>query len=311
MRKYYLRDLKKVIKIKKFIGDNKDYYFTNAKSIEEADEDSVVWIKSAKENKLDLINQTKAKFIICDLVIDENELRNSKKLLFIVENPKLEYIRVVRSFFEQKPDWLIHKSSIVHPEAELHKDVYIGPNCVIGRCQIDKGTVILGNCFIHDKVIIGKNVKINANTVIGSEGFSYTKLEEGNYELFPHIGGVIIENNVDIGSNTNINRGVLGNTIIKQGVKIANLVHIAHNVVIGMNSVIISNAMLGGSVVIGHNSWISPSVSIINQAVIGDNVKIGMGAVVTKNIPNNEIWAGIPARPLDQLIQQQNIIKKL
>ena len=94
---------------------------------------------------------------------------------------------------------------------------------------------------------VGKNVIIHSNTVIGADGFGYQRNKDGSFEKFPHIGGVIIEDHVEIGANTCIDRGALGNTIIRNGAKIDNLVHIAHNVVIGQNTAVIANAMIGGS----------------------------------------------------------------
>jgi UDP-3-O-[3-hydroxymyristoyl] glucosamine N-acyltransferase len=147
--------------------------------------------------------------------------------------------------------------------------------------------------------------------VIGSDGYGYQRNENLIFEKFPHMGGVIIEDNVDIGSNTCVDRGALGNTIIKEGAKIDNLVHIAHNVVIGRHCAIIANAMLGGSVVIADYSWVAPSASILNQVSIGKKVTVGMAAVVTKNIPDGETWAGVPAKPLKEFIETQKAIKNL
>ena len=121
-------------------------------------------------------------------------------------------------------------------------------------------------------------------------------------------GRVIIEDDVEIGTNTSIDRGTLGNTLIKTGVKIDNLVHIAHNVTIGKHTMIIANSLIGGSTIIGDHCWIAPSATIRDAVNVGDNVTIGMGAVVTKDIPSGEIWAGSPARRMDILKEQ---IKKL
>jgi len=110
------------------------------------------------------------------------------------------------------------------------------------------------------------------------------------------VGGVIIEDNVDIGANTCIDRGTLGHTYIKEGAKIDNLVHIAHNVIIGRNTTVIANAMIGGSTIIGDNVWIAPSSTLRDGITIGNSSTVGLAALVTKTIPENEVWAGFPAK---------------
>ena len=138
------------------------------------------------------------------------------------------------------------------------------------------------------------------NTTIGGTGFGYEKNTDGEFELFPHIGGVRIEKNVDIGANTCIDRGTLGNTIIGAGSKIDNLVHIAHNVKIGRNCAIIAHSMIGGSTVINDNCWVAPSACVRDGISIGSNSIIGLGSVVVKPIPDNEVWAGNPARKFEK-----------
>ena len=122
---------------------------------------------------------------------------------------------------------------------------------------------------------------------------------------------MIIEDFVEVGSNTSIDRGSLGNTIIKEGAKIDNLVHIAHNVIVGKSCLVIANSMIGGSTIIDDFSWIAPSASILNQVKIGKNVTVGMGAVVTKSIPDGETWTGVPAKPMQEFLEIQKKIKAL
>ena len=122
--------------------------------------------------------------------------------------------------------------------------------------------------------------------------------DEQEYEKFPHIGGVVIKNNVEIGANVCIDKGTLGNTIISSGAKIANLVKIAHNVVIGRNTIICSMVNISGSSEIGFNAWIAPGVTIRNGIRVGSNSKIGLGSVVLENVPDNEVWVGNPAKKL-------------
>lgn len=160
---------------------------------------------------------------------------------------------------------------------------------------------VVRKCFnrpLTPKIKTGKDCIIHESVIIGSPGCGFIKNEKGEWENFPHIGGVIIGDNVEIQANSCVDRGSLGDTIIGNGVKIDNLVHIAHNVEIGENTIITACAMIAGSVKIGKNCWIAPNASIMNGIIIGDNVTVGLGAVVLKDIPSGETWAGVPAKKL-------------
>lgn len=291
------------------IGDRSDLTFNNAKSIIDASSDSIAWVSSSRTDKEVLIENTKAAIIICDNSISTAKFKN--KCFVIVENPRLTFLRIIKSLFSAAPTWGIHPTAYIHPEAKVNANSYIGPFTYIGKCEINAGCIIYGHNYIYDNVKIGKNVIIHAGTVIGADGFGYEKNAEGALEKFPHIGGVTIEDDVEIGSNTCIDRGTLGNTTICEGAKIDNLVHVAHNVRVGKHTAVIANSMIGGSTQIGDYSWIAPSASLRDTITIGRNVTVGVAAVVTKNIPDNETWAGNPAKPLDEFLEIQKKIKKL
>jgi UDP-3-O-[3-hydroxymyristoyl] glucosamine N-acyltransferase len=152
---------------------------------------------------------------------------------------------------------------------------------------------------------------IHAGSVIGADGFGYSRNDDGELEKFPHIGSVVIEDRVEIGSNTSVDRGTLSNTVIREGAKIDNFVHVAHNVVIGKHAAVIAHAMIGGSTEIGDYGWIAPSAALMNGLHIGKGATVGLGAVVTKNIPDNETWAGVPAMPLKEFVAIQKKMKEL
>lgn len=237
--------------------------------------------------------------IICP-ILSTDFTKKSAVNYIEVENPRLYFLQVLKAFFDNnKPTFGISDSAKIDKSVELGKNISIGQNVVI-----ESGTSIGDNCIIgHNSVIfrntiIGNDVSIGCNCTIGGAGFGYEKNEEGAYEMLPHIGNVIIENNVEIAHNVCIDRAVLTSTILKENVKVDNLVHIAHNVIIGKNSLIIANSMIGGSTIIGENVWVAPSASLINKITVDDNSVVGMGAVVIKSVAKKEVVIGNPAKPL-------------
>ena len=294
-----------------FEGNKNFISFERVTSLPEASEDSLVWISSRNKNSEETIKNTKARIIICSLDTNISEDIKKTKLFVKVENPKLALIRILEKLYPAEIQPGIHPSSVIHKEARINDKVYIGPFTYIGKCEIAEGTVIHGHCYIFDNVKIGKNVSINAGTIIGSEGFGYELNEKNEYEKFIHIGGVEIHNNVDIGANTTVVRGALANTIIGEGTKIDNLVHIGHNAVIGKHCIITANNMVGGSVRIEDYSWLGPSSSTLNQLTLAKNSYAGMSSVITKNLPSGEVWAGNPARPIADIKKIQEKFREL
>lgn len=293
----------------KILGE-RYYYFNNVKPSELVNEESLDWVGPLNRNKAEYILKSKARIILCDatIKIESNMIQN--KCLIVVKNPKATLIKILNHFFVEKSKFQIHPSAIIHPDAKINNDCYVGPFSYIGKCEIGSGTIIEGHCYIYDNVIIGKNVKIHAGTVVGADGFGYVKDDQGSYVRFPHIGRVFIGDNVEIGSNTSINRGALSNTIIEDGVKIDDHVHISHNVKIGKNSAITANVVIAGSSVIGENSWVAPSAVIRDNIKVGKKVTIGMGASVSKNVPDTETWLGFPAMPFFDMARILRKFKK-
>jgi UDP-3-O-[3-hydroxymyristoyl] glucosamine N-acyltransferase len=217
---------------------------------------------------------------------------NFKGTTIVCEDPRLLFSLVVKRFFSRPVSF----PSVIPNSSKINKGTIIEDGVIIGnRVTIGYNNVIHSGTIIEDDVIIG------SNNTIGGIGFGYAKDSDGNYEYVPHIGGVLIESHVEIGNNTCIDRAVLGNTHIKRNCKIDNLVHIAHGVTIGENSLIIANAMVAGSVEIGSNTWIAPSTSIINGGKVGDNSMTGLGSVVISTIGNNELHVGVPAKKIKNI----------
>lgn len=281
----------------------------SAKPVDNCDADSIAWVAGDKKNKKELIQSSRAQTLVCSLSDEELAGFETGKCLILVNDPRLTFLRIVKGLFTAGIQYGVHPSAVVHPEAEIHPESYIGPHVYIGKSKIGKNTIVHGSCFIYDSVEIGNNVTIHAGTVIGADGFGYQRNERNEFEKFPHVGGVVIEDNVEIGANTCIDRGSLGNTLIAEGAKIDNLVHIAHNVKVGRHAAVIAHAMVGGSTIIGDYAWISPSVALRDRISVGKNSVAGLGSVVTKEIPNDQTWAGSPARELSEFLLIQKKLK--
>lgn len=243
------------------------------------------------------ISASKADVIICH----RNNFRpHPGKTLILVDNPRLAFMRVISNFFLPQGQPSIHPSAIISPNAEIGENVSIGAQCYIGNAIIGSGTILSEGVIILDGTKIGRNVRIAPGSVIGSDGFGYERNENGELEKFPHIGGVVIEDFVEIGSNTCIDRGTLDDTRIRARAKIDNLVHIAHNVDVGEDVAVIALSIVGGGSRIGKKSWVAPSAVIRNQLSIGENATVGLGAVVTKDVAASATVLGNPARELDE-----------
>jgi len=221
--------------------------------------------------------------------------------LILVRNPRRAFLEVLSNFFTKPHKHTISQKASIHDNAILGENVGIGANVVIeANCSIGENTLIDHNTVIKENTIIGKNVVIGSNNTIGGAGYGYEKNNTGEYEFIPHLGNVVIKDYVEIGNNTCIDRAVLGSTILEEHVKVDNLVHIAHGVHAGRNSMIIANSMIAGSVSIGEGAWIAPSASVLNQKSIGTKAIIGMGAVVLKDVPDNSVFVGNPAKKLEK-----------
>lgn len=208
----------------------------------------------------------------------------------------------------------IEQPSFVSEEVVYGEGLYLGSFCYIGKnVTIGKNVKIYPNSFIGDNVTIGdhcvffagvriysettigNNCTIHSGTIIGSDGFGFAPQEDGTYQKVPQIGNVIIEDNVEIGACTTIDRATLGSTIIRKGVKLDNQIQIAHNVEIGENTVIASQTGVAGSTKIGKNCMIGGQVGIVGHITIGDNVKVQAQSGIGKSLQDGEVVQGTPA----------------
>lgn len=267
-----------------------------ALNFDNEDDHAIMWCSDKYANNLDKL---KRGTVICG----RHEIGNLQKCNYIfVSNPRLAFQELLTTFFNPKKEYSIGASSKIHNSAILGKDIFIGENVIVEEnCKIGDNVEIDHNTVIKANTEISRNVKIGANCTIGGIGFGYELNGEKKYVVIPHLGNVVIKEKVEIGNNTCIDRAVLGSTILEENVKVDNLVHIAHGVIIGKNSLIIANSMIAGSTQIGENVWVAPSASILNKKRIESNSYIGMGAVVVKDVDSHQVIVGNPGKPLKKL----------
>ncbi len=248
----------------------------------------------------------------------------------LLDNPEAGYARVAAFFAPGLSAFpgisqqaFVDKSSSIGEGSSVYPMTYIGKDAVIGKdvilfagvfvgngVRIGDRTVIYPNVSILHDCSIGNDVIIHAGTVIGSDGFGYTRDGNGSIKI-PQTGTVQIDDNVEIGANNCIDRATFEKTWIKRGVKTDNLVHIAHNVVVGEGSLIVAQAGISGSVTVGREAVIGGQVGIVDHVRIGNRVMIGSQSGVPKSIPDNQIRSGSPALPHRLFLRVSAAIPKL
>lgn len=296
---------------------------TGVGKIETADENEITFISNPLYVKF--FKTTKACAVIVSNDFETKVARNDVTLVR-VEDPYLSFLKLLEKFEETKAEAQtgISELSYVCKDSELGENVYtgtyvsIGSNCKVGKntkifsnCSIEKNTVIGDNCTIYPNVtlyketIIGNNVIIHSGTVIGSDGFGFVKQEDGTYKKIPQTGKVVIEDNVEIGSNCSIDRATIGETKICKGVKIDNQIQIAHNVFIDENTVIAAQVGIAGSTKIGKRCMIGGQSGIVGHITICDDVIIGAAVGVPKSIDKPGLYTGYRARPLKETLRME------
>jgi len=292
--------------------------------IEEAKEGHITFISNEKYTKK--INDTKASAIIVS-----PKLKHAGKNLLVCKNSYLAFAKIVE-LLAYKPPYTpggIHDSAIIDKSAKIGLDVSIqafvaiGPNTSIGNrvviypgvsiqenCTVGDDTVLHPNVVIYPDSVIGSRVTVHSNTVIGSSGFGYAP-DGHKYYKIPQVGNTIIEDDVDIGANTTINRAALGKTIIRRGTKIDSQVVISHNVDVGEDTLIVSQVGIAGTAKIGKHVTLAGGAGVLGHTTVGDNVTVGGRSGVAKDLPSDGTYLGTPALPIQKMRRCYIIIEKL
>lgn len=279
----------------------------------------------ANPKYLKKVETTRASAIICS-----PDCGLVSKPLLTIKNPYLAYAKIVQLFHPPIPETgTVDKRAIIGSRVHIgtavtiYPFVYIGSDCVIGdgttiyphcfignNVSIGYGTLIYPHVTIRERCAIGNRVIIHPGSVIGSDGFGFAKDGECYYKI-PQVGIVQIDDDVEIGANNTIDRAALGKTWIQRGVKTDNQVHIAHNVIIGENTVVVAQVGISGSTRIGKRVTLAGQVGIVGHITIGDDVIVGAKTGVSADVPDGQIVSGYPHMPHREWLKASRTMPRL
>ncbi|WP_274958276.1 UDP-3-O-(3-hydroxymyristoyl)glucosamine N-acyltransferase [Millionella massiliensis] len=289
------------------VEGNKDAAVSSVAKIEEAKAGDLVFLSNPKYEEH--LYHTGATIAIVNRDFHVQHPLPEGLTLLRVDNAYKAFASLLDLYVANKPRKSgISRLASIHPTATIGQNVYIGEYAVIGegaivgdgteiwpqvyvgdRVRVGQGVKLFPGVKIYEECVIGNHVTVHGGTVIGGDGFGFAPTEDGTFQKIPQIGNVVIEDNVEIGSNCAIDRATMGSTRIRKGAKLDNLIQIAHNVVVGENTVMAAQVGIAGSTKVGSNVMMGGQVGVVGHITIADGVKIGSQS----GIPNNILKPGI------------------
>ena len=322
------------------VEGNPDAQVSRLCKIEEGQPEGLSFLANLKYTNYIYDTQATAVIVSKDFVPE----RPVGATLIRVDDPYLAFATLLKKYNEMQLDKKgVDSQAFISPSATIGKDCYIGPFAFIGEnvrigdgvkiypqtyvgdnSVVGDATTLFAGVRVYQNIVIGNRCIIHSGAVIGADGFGFAPTEDGSYQKIDQIGNVVIEDDVEIGANTTIDRATLGSTIIHRGVKLDNLCQIAHNVVVGQNTVMASQSAIAGSGKVGSNCIIAGQVGIVGHIEVGNHVTIAAQSGVTRSFPDNVTILGSPAtdavkqrktyiyeRNLDQLYKRVDQLEKL
>ncbi len=311
------------------VEGDEDILIHDAAKIEEAQPGSITFLANPKYSSF--INTTLASAVIVERQFPIGDSKGSTFLR--VDNPYLAFSKLLHyiASIRRPPRSGVDKLAFIADSAVIDQNAYIGAFSYIGNevsigegsqiypqvyigdnVSIGKHTIIYPNTTIYQDCVVGDHCVIHSGATIGSDGFGFAPQEDGSYMKIPQIGNVILGNHVEIGANTTIDRATMGNTRIEDGVKLDNLIQIAHNVEIGKHTAIAAQTGVSGSTKIGRGNVIGGQVGIVGHIQLADYTQIGAKSGISKSIKAEKTsWRGIPAQPYVDQLRTEVLIRKL
>lgn len=310
---------------------NAEVHIRRVAKIEEAGEGDLTFFSNPRYEKF--VATTNASAVLVSRSFNEKSSGGRPGLLFIkVEDPYIAFLQVLK-ILAPVQDSLpsgIHPTAVVEASASLGERVALGAHVVIGKnvrvgadTKIAAGSVVGDDAIIGDSCIlysnvtlyngcrVGNRVIVHAGTVIGSDGFGFAPKPDGTYEKIPQLGIVVLEDDVELGANCTVDRATMGQTTIKHGTKIDNMVHIAHNVTIGEHTVIAAQTGISGSTKVGKHVVLAGQVGIVGHIEIGDNSVILAQSGISKSIEPGKKWFGTPAKEHMRALKIEAVVRSL
>jgi UDP-3-O-[3-hydroxymyristoyl] glucosamine N-acyltransferase len=315
------------------ITSGSDIEIERVAKIEEASPGDITFLANPKYKKYLATTFASAVLVEKNTQFKELEQRSKPLHLVRVTDPYISFLRLVDKFCPPAaplpkgihPSAVIAKNASIGSHVAIGAHVAIGEHCMVGNnvsiyhggvlgdnVEIAEESLLYANVAIRENCKIGKRVIVHSGTVIGSDGFGFAPNQEGTYEKIPQRGIVVIEDDVEIGANCTIDRATIGETRIKRGVKLDNLIQVAHNVVIGENTVIAAQSGISGSTKIGKNCIIAGQVGFSGHLTIADRTTIGAQSGIPKSITEEgKIYFGYPAKELQRALRTEAALREL
>lgn len=278
------------------IRGNTDVSVDSFKPLNSIENNKLTWVKKWEEKSEEKIYGLHSLIVVCKSLPDKI---NEQNCYIVCDDPKMCFFEVLGRFYLKKNDINgISENAVVETEkiglgTSIGAFSYIGKNVEIGQnVTIGTHVTIIGD------VKIGNETIIKHGAVLGESGYGYYVATDGHRKKVPHLGGIVIGNHVEIGSNTCIDRGTMGDTVIEDYTKIDNLCHISHNVQIGKDVMIVAGTVICGSCVIADGSYIAPGAVLKNQIKLGRDSFVGIQTAVVRDVDEVESVFGVPGRPI-------------
>lgn len=299
---------------------------------------SIAKIEEGHEGALSFLSNPKYEHFVYDsdssVIIVNKSFEPQQKVkatMVKVEDAYACFAKLLELYAANKPKKTgISDKASISGSATLGKDCYVGEFAVVGdgvktgdncriypqvyigdRVRIGENVTLFPGVKIYEECVIGNNVVINSGSVIGADGFGWAPGEDGKYSKIPQLGNVVIEDNVDIGANTCIDRAMMGSTTIKEGVKLDNLIQIGHNCIIGHDTACAAQVGIAGSTKIGSNCMVGGQVGITGHITVGNRVMIGSKTGVSKNTPDGQALMGYPAQQIMKFNRSNAVYRNL